>query len=93
MPIETTFEWEGRTIRLSYTPRRWTVIDHVEIVASDREPLPITETGYKSHFFGPVEPEMAIEEVTEFVVNWLNEYAQSRKWQDFLEQSKQLSLF
>jgi len=93
MPIETTFEWEGRTIRLSYTPRRWTVIDHIEIVAEDRDPLPITKTGYKSHFFGPVEPALDIEEVTAFVVDWLNEDAQTQAWQDYLEQSKQLSLF
>jgi len=93
MPVETTIEWEGRSIRLSYQPRYCEVIDHIEIFAENREPLPITETGYRSHFFGPVVPELTIEEVTEFVINWLNEEAKSRAWQDYVRQSRQLSLF
>ena len=93
MPNETTIEWERRTIRLSYTPRRWTVIDHIEIVATDRQPLPITDTGYLSHFFGPVEPSLNLDEVTAFVVDWLSEQAKSEPWQEHLERSRQLSLY
>ena len=92
MPIETTIEWEGRTIRLSYTPRRWTVIDHVEIAEVERQPLPITDTGYQSHFFGPVEPSLSIDEVAAFVIDWLDKEAKSQAWQDYLERSGQLSL-
>lgn len=91
--LKTQVDWEGRAVQLSYSPRRWTVIDHVEIRSPDGEPLPITATGYRSHFFGPVEPAMTIEEVTEMVIRWLDAEAQSLDWLTYLEQSKQLSLF
>ena len=92
MPSETTIEWEGRTLRLSYTPRRCTVIDHVEIVATDRQPLPITDTGYLSHFFGPVDPSLDLDEVAAFVIEWLDEEAKSDAWQHHLLEARQLSL-
>lgn len=86
-------DWQGREIELTFLPRRWTVIDHIEIRSLDGEPLPITATGYRSHFFGPVEPAMTIGEVTEMVIRWLDAEAQSPDWLAYLEQSKQLSLF
>ncbi|MBI1290191.1 hypothetical protein GC173_02960 [bacterium] len=92
MATEHTFVWEGRSIRLSYEPRWSASIDHVEIEALDEQPLPITGTGYRSHFFSPVEP-MTIEEVTAMVVAWLDEEAKSKAWRDFIEQFRQLSLF
>jgi len=67
-----TFAWESRDIRLSYTARRWAQIDHVEIRAEDGMPLPITGTGYKSHFFGPVEPALTIDEVQAMITAWLD---------------------
>jgi len=88
-----TFEWEGRSIRLSYHPRYLDIIDHLEIRSVEGEPLPITETGYKSHFFGPVEPVMSIDEVIEMVRRWLYKEAASAQWQTYLQQSTQLSLF
>ena len=94
--IHTTIIWEGRTIRLSYTPRWCTMIDHVEIEVDDRTPLPITETGYRSHFFGPVEPQLIIEEVTDMVTGWLDKDATKRSWRDYLKQceaDKQLTMF
>ena len=93
MSIDITFQWEGRTIRLSYHPRYLKMIDHLEIRSGDGDPLPITETGYKSHFFGPVEPVMSNDEVIEMIVRWLDKEAASPSWQTYLLQSKQLSLF
>lgn len=92
-PFTTTLNWEGRDVRLSYEPRRWSVIDHVEIRSADEEPLPITGTGYKSHFFGPVEPPLTIAEVQQMVVDWLDKEAAKPEWKKHLEQSRQLSLF
>jgi hypothetical protein len=93
MATTTTIKWEGRTIRLSYTPRYFASVDHVEVEALDGQPLPITDTGYRSHFFGPVVPALSLEEVRVMVIAMLDEAAAGKKWQDYLELSKQLSLF
>lgn len=93
MGINITFDWEGRVIRLSYHPRYLGIIDHIEIRSEEGNPLPITETGYKSHFFGPVAPLLSNDEVVEMVTRWLDKEAASMAWQNYLQQSKQLSLF
>lgn len=93
MSIDITFEWEGRAIRLSYHPRYLDMFDHIEIRSVDGGPLPITETGYKSHFFGPVDPLLSNDEVVEMITRWLEKEAGSISWQNYLQQSKQLSLF
>ena len=85
--------WEGRLIRLSYTPRQWKVIDHLEIRADDGEPLPITKSGYRSHHFGPMEPVLTMSEVEEMLTAWLDKEAQTKRWKNYVEQSRQLSLF
>ena len=93
MPEVSNITWEGRDIRLSYTARWCTQIDHIEVQTIDRTPLPITETGYKSHFFGPVEPAMTIHEIERMVIAWLDSEAAKQPWQDYLLKSQQLSLF
>lgn len=93
MPEVSNITWEGRDIRLSYTPRWCAQIDHVEVENIDRTPLPITETGYKSHFFGPVEPIMSMGEIERMVIAWLDSEAAKQSWQDYLLTSQQLSLF
>lgn len=85
--------WEGRAIRLSYLARRWSTIDHVEIQAVDGKPLPITETGFRSYFFGPVEPALNPDEVVQMITTWLDCEAATPSWQAYIENSKQLSLF
>lgn len=91
--IDAEILWEGRTPRLSYTPRRWNMIDHVEIRASDGRPLPITKTGYRSHFFGPVEPILDIDEVGEMVRGLLVHASRDFEWCKAEDERKQLSLF
>lgn len=51
-PQVLRFKWQGIEIEAIYWPRRWGVIAHLEIrsIQPERAPLPITETGYKSHF-------------------------------------------
>lgn len=46
------FVWQGIEIEAIYMPVRWGVIAHLEIRSIEplRAPLPITETGYRSHF-------------------------------------------
>lgn len=67
---------------------------HVEIrtLMPEKAPLPITETGYRSHFT----PKGNIDEygsAMEFVKAWLDHEAQSDSWKIAQENSRQLSLF
>lgn len=90
-----TIVWRGITVRITHHPDRFSCsFDHLEIqsVAPDRAALPITETGYKSHFLhanelasygGPVA----------FVTAWLDHDAHSSAWQEAELSSRQLSLF
>ena len=93
MPQETIFAWEGRLIRLSYSPRWSAAIDHIEVQAQDRAQLPITETGYRSHFFGPVEPPLSLDDVQTMIIAWLDKEAQNATWKAQQLASRQLSLF
>ncbi len=96
-----TLQWEGITIEVSYEAewlgfRRGSAMAmaHLQVrsVAPQRAPLPITETGYRSHFVHP-------DEVNEFgrpvayVEAWLNSMARSAHWLSYITQAKQLSLF
>ena len=93
MAEHSTIIWEGREIRLSYSPRWASCIDHVEVQALDKLPLPITETGYRSHFFGPLEPVLTLEEAKSMMIEWLVKEAAREPWQKHLLSSQQLSLF
>lgn len=93
LPLTLEMTWESRRLRLSYHPRRFTAIDHVEVQSLDGQALPITETGYRSHFFGPVEPILTLAEVRNMIVKWLDSEARKPDWQAHLKQSQQLSLF
>jgi hypothetical protein len=67
-------------------------IDHIEVVSVDRVPLPITGTGYKSHF---ISPERIAEFGTpvDFVMAWLDHATGSAEWIKAEFESRQLSLF
>ena len=93
MTQEIIFTWEGREDRLSYTPRWSEHIDHVEVHAIDGDPLPITETGYKSHFFPPVDPALTLPEVQAMVTDWLEVEAAKPAWKTYQQQTQQLNLF
>lgn len=88
-------EWEGITLRISYVPSEWGITSHIEVesIAPKRAPLPITETGYRSHFvpIGTVEAEF--DSVQAFVRAWLDERAKSREWQEYLASTIQGELF
>ena len=46
------FTWQSIEIEVIYTQRRLSVIDHLSnrSINPERAPLPITSTGYRSHF-------------------------------------------
>ncbi|MFL9841729.1 hypothetical protein ABS767_12205 [Sphingomonas sp. ST-64] len=89
------FAWQGIEIQVIYTQRKWDVIDHLEIrsIASERAPLPITTTGYRSHFMQPGTVEAHGGDVVAQVIAWLDEEAAKPEWRAFVEASRQSDLF
>lgn len=89
------FAWQGIEIHVIYTQRKWSVIDHLEIrsVNPERAPLPITETGYRSHFIQPGTVEAHGGDVIAQVTAWLDEEAAKPAWRAYVEASRQMRLF
>lgn len=94
-PQAYRFTWRGIAIETTYTPREWGIIAHLEIrsVAPEGAPLPITRTGYRSHFHecGTVEGQGG--DVVAQVTVWLDEEATKPEWQTQVVHSKQGELF
>ncbi len=89
------FTWQGIEIAVIYTPRRWTVIDHLEIrsIKPEGAPLPITNTGYRSHFMQPGTIEAHGGDVVAQVIAWLDEEAAKPAWRAHVEAGRQGDLF
>lgn len=89
-------EWQGIGIEVRWAPN-WTnsskyPVAHLELISDGRVKLPVTETGYRSHFTS----REAVEEhggPVAFAIAWLDHEAQSETWQCHVDQGKQLSLF
>jgi hypothetical protein len=89
--ITFTLIWAERVVEVRCQPN-WLNSDygHIELRSTTR--LPVTETGYRSHFV----PGAAFSDeayVRAYVERWLNEAAQTRAWQHYLKDSRQLTLF
>ena len=89
------FRWQGIEIEVTYTPLKWGVIAHLEVrsIAPDHAPLPISETGYRSHFHPVGTVEAHGGDVIAQVVAWLHEEAAKPAWQRRLAASRQGELF
>lgn len=68
--------------------------DHIEVVVitPKREPIPITETGYLSHFVTDGSCP-TIEAAVSFVASWIEREAQTKRWQKLDQKRRQLDLF
>ncbi|MEX0806699.1 MAG: hypothetical protein WD688_25770 [Candidatus Binatia bacterium] len=102
-PVEMhTLVWNGIRIEIRYCPN-WLEsyegvygypLAHLEIDAIDPEgaPLPMTETGYRSHF---TRPDLIAADggPVAFARAWLDDSARDRKWIEREAERKQLSLF
>jgi hypothetical protein len=90
-----TFTWRDIEIEAIYTPLKWKTIAHLEVrsINPERAPLPITETGYRSHFHQPGTVEGLGGNVVAQVIAWLDEEAKSPEWRRSVEAARQLSLF
>lgn len=97
--ITEALVWEGVTLSITYEPS-WLAISEdygpahlaVHVVAPERAPLPITETGYRSHFLARGLVEEAGGPVA-YVRAWLDEAAQEPEWKQAQARRAQLSLF
>lgn len=89
------FTWQGIEIEAIYWPCRWGAIAHLEIrsIEPPRAPLPITETGYRSHFRPCGNVEGTGGDVVAQVRAWLDEEATKPDWRRYVEASRQGKLF
>ena len=94
--------WQGIDIELTYCPS-WSkayyntygdALAHLECRAiyPHKARLPITETGYRSHFVAACHVEAEGGPVA-YLTAWLDEAAQSADWQRHLEAQRQPMLF
>ncbi|WP_298921479.1 hypothetical protein [uncultured Roseobacter sp.] len=83
--------WAEREITVSWQAN-WLNSGHCHIELRCDERLPVTQTGYRSHFVpqGSFADEAA---VAAFVTKWLDEAADDKVWQAYLIDSRQLKLF
>jgi len=91
--------WEGIDIEIvcyepNYTKSHREIYGyamfHIEV--RSEQPLPITETGYKSIFIA--EPELARQGGSlKYVTSYIDEMAKSEKWKNCLKNSRQFNLF
>lgn len=89
------FTWRGIGIEAIYVPVKWGVIAHLEIhtIQPPRAPLPITETGYLSHFHPCGSIEAKGGDVVAQIMAWLDEEAAKPAWRHYVEASRQGELF
>jgi hypothetical protein len=93
-------EWAGLLIEVRYSPdwlESYCVtygypLAHLEIKTVNREPLPVTETGYRSHFDRADNIEAEGGPVA-YVLAWLDHAAQSQEWKQAVQKRQQLTLF
>ena len=102
-PSKTRYEidWRdpasGKAVRVRITHSRDYLgqgQDHIEVqsLTPAKAPLPITETGYRSHFISPLELINAGGPVT-FVTAWLDREAKAKDWQKQVATRAQGDLF
>lgn len=85
-------EWHGILIAVTHEPQRW--VDHLQIETLEpkRGPLPITETGYLSHFFSKEVIEKAGGPAA-YVQAWLEQSTTKKGWPEIEAAVRQYSLF
>lgn len=94
--VVETLDWRGLLIQISYEPR-WLDGDFIahlqlETVEPVRAPLPVTETGYRSHFI----PQGSVEELggpSAYALAWLDHEAKRNRWSEIEDAARQFSLF
>lgn len=82
-----TITWRGVEIEITFTPEQFGMVDHIELRTKNKTPLPVTSSGYRSHFInkGTVAHH---DGAVAFVNAWLDHEAKRTDWS-----GAQLSLF
>lgn len=92
-PITSQIVWGGVQVEITYRKRRWkSDFDHIELHVEEGRIIPVTETGYRSHFL----PAGIVDEYGSpegFVRAWLDHEAGSSDWNKREQTSRQMSLF
>ena len=88
--------WRGRLIQVRYEPE-WLgggSFAHLTVTTlrPPQGPLPVSETGFRSHFLDAEKVDVAGGAVA-YVQGWLNEAAKNRRWIAAEDAARQLSLF
>ena len=87
-------KWRDIEVVVKYNPDHYVGhgchIFHVQVFCD--EPLPITETGYKSNIMAIAELD-GYESVEAFVLAWLDHEAEKPEWIKLEQESKQMTLF
>ncbi len=91
--------WQGISITVRHNPNwghgykeiQGFCMTHTEIIRDDRKQLPMTNTGYRSHFMDEREFEY-YDDVIDFVIQWLDHDAQSKAWKVYVADQNQLKL-
>ncbi|MEO0667150.1 MAG: hypothetical protein AAFZ99_04490 [Pseudomonadota bacterium] len=92
-PITSQIVWRDVSIEITFHQRRWkSDFDHIELHVEEGRIIPVTETGYRSHFLpmGIVDEHGGPER---FVQAWLDHEAEKPDWKKHEYASRQLSLF
>ena len=94
-----TLIWQEITIDITHNdewsnfPELDHYVQHIAIQRRDDGQLPMTETGYRSHFMQGKDALEPYENAISLVEAWLNEAGQSKEWKAYVASQKQLSLF
>lgn len=86
-----TIVWQDICLEIGHMPSWCEGMDHVEIRSQNKQPLPITKTGYKLLFLSSSDME-AIGDPVAHIVAWLDHEAAQSDWQKRQQQAAQLSL-
>jgi len=86
--------WQGVALAVSYEPESFASHAHLElrVLAPEGVPIPVTETGYRSHFLPRGYVEQAGGPVA-YVRSWLEREAPSPAYRYALARWRQLELF
>lgn len=84
--------WRGINIDITYQPSYMASIAHLQIQSENNQRLPMTETGYRSHFTQAADIE-AYGSPIDFVQAWLEDRANTKEWKKYEADRQQLKLF
>lgn len=89
--VHTGLVFNGVQVQVTYSKETWhEPFHHIEVRC--QEPLPITETGYRSHFVAPEEVEL-FGSPKAFVEQWIDHAAKDPTWIKKEQDARQGELF